>query len=158
MRWVGFFLQLAQLVKQARVARGGEVLQGGLVFFIARRHEFGWLALWKYCSPANPFPEGRFDLLPRLQGWAAWKGTSGGLGILQTEGSSLAEQTQESDREDCLRCVGKVKVVKMKNFDHLGHLPDQRGLAGGGHCADESGIHRGSSMSQRRLFCVTTAS
>ena len=38
------------------------------------------------------------------------------------------------------------------------HLPDQRGLAGGGHCADESGIHRGSSMSQRRLFCVTMAS
>ena len=33
-RRVGFFLQLTQLVKQARVARGGEVLQGGLVFFL----------------------------------------------------------------------------------------------------------------------------
>ena len=33
-RRVGFFLQLTQLVKQARVARGGEVLQGGLDFLL----------------------------------------------------------------------------------------------------------------------------
>ena len=37
-------------------------------FVIARLPGFGWLVVWKYFSPANPFPEGRFDLLPRLQG------------------------------------------------------------------------------------------
>ena len=44
-RRVGFFLQLTQLLKQARVARGGEVLQGGLVFLLQGGMS---LAGWRY--------------------------------------------------------------------------------------------------------------